>query len=181
MIIPRACALFWLLSTFYQIHTHNSQATVLTIGLVILFWWVYKLQDRFEDETLEFFLWLKENEEALLAEEENVIYKGQEISLQTELTQFKGGVSLFVMERYRSSFFLTTDPRRWAAAYLVSLFTLLFGPWSVKGIYYTIKYNYRNLRGGDKVQLQTLLSQIAGKDAAAVVGLAISLCDEGFV
>ena len=129
------------------------------IGLFLAFFaW---LLGREESATQNFLGFLLENEEKL-KNGESIEYRGVNLSLQSEVTQFYACISLIILTtKIPSRFFFRGSHKTGLIGTIYSLVTLILGWWGFPfGPIYTVQALYANVRGGDKKPISQLLTEI---------------------
>lgn len=123
--------------------------------LVVFAVWVA----REKKKSLEFLNWIKAKQDDL--KKGWAFYGNNKITLKTEVTQYQGCVSFFVFtSRFRSRFFIVGHGSvlEWL---MFSGITFMFGWWGIPwGIIFTPQALYRNLRGGYRQSVSTILDNI---------------------
>lgn len=110
-------------------------------------------------QAVEFLTWIKSKQEDL--KKGWAFYRGQKITLDTEVTQYQGCISFVIMtSRFRSRYMVVGQGN--AGTWLLfSSLTLFLGWWGLPwGFIFTPQALYRNLRGGHRQTVGTLLANI---------------------
>ncbi len=117
--------------------------------------WVVKEKE----QAVEFLKWMKSKQEDL--NRGWAFYRGQKITLKTEVTQYQGCVAFLVMtSRFRSRF-LVVDNANAGIWLIFTALTFFFGWWGVPwGFIFTPQALYRNLRGGYRQPVSQLLANV---------------------
>ena len=114
--------------------------------------------DKEKKQALQFLNWIKSAQEDL--KKGWAYYSGQKITLRTEVTQYQGCISFFIMtSRFRSRYLVGGNHvGEWL---IFTLPTFLFGWWGFPwGFIFTPQALYRNLRGGYRLTVAELLANV---------------------
>lgn len=149
----------FLIAGFYHLFTgHFADAAVL-LGLdaVLLFFarWVAKEKE----QAVEFLNWIKSKQEDL--KKGWAFFNGQKITLSTEVTQYQGCISFFIVTTRFRSHYMVAGRNNSATWLLFSGLTFAFGWWGVPwGLIFTPQALYRNLSGGHRQTVGQLLTNV---------------------
>ncbi len=125
-------------------------------GVLVLFArWAAKEKE----QEIEFLKWIKSKQDDL--QKGWAFYRGQKIMLNTEVTQYLGCVSFFVMTSRLRSRFLFVGQGNAGTWLTFTAITFIFGWWGFPwGLIFTPQALYRNLRGGRRQPVSQLLSNV---------------------
>ena len=155
ILVVLACIVGFFWNLFHGNFADAGVLFALVAILVFFARWVGKEKER----SVEFLTWIKEKQEDL--KKGWGFYRGQKITLNTEVTQYLGCISFIIMtSRFRSRFLIVGNGNalEWC---LFSGLTFWFGWWGFPwGFIFTPQALYRNLRGGYRQPVGTLLANI---------------------
>jgi hypothetical protein len=151
--------LLFLIGGIYQLFTGHFTDAALLLGFsaVLIFFarWVV----REKEQAVEFLKWIQSKQEDL--KKGWAFYRGQKITLKTEVTQYQGCISFVIMtSRFRSRYMVVGQSN--AGTWLIfSGLTFFCGWWGLPwGFIFTPQALYRNLRGGYHQPVSALLANI---------------------
>jgi hypothetical protein len=124
----------------------------------------YSTLSKAKDEP--FLKWLAENEQAIRGGSGS--YKGQRVTLASEVTRYYCACSLLVFcGRIRSAYFLKDSDEAGEAKLRSNLLTLFLGLWSIPGLVCAPLYLVRNIRGGEQITVEKVYADLKNPAQAA--------------
>src|SRR5258708_12491692 len=144
---------------FYNLVKGNFVDAALALGFAAILFFFGRWVVKEKEQTVEFLNWIKSKQEDL--NKGWAFYRGQKITLNTEVTQYQGCISFLLMtSRFRSRYLIAGHGNTgdWLIFTGLTFFFLSCG--FPSGLLFPPQALYRNLRAGHCQPLGTLLTNI---------------------
>lgn len=141
-------------------HNQNIPMGIAGFSIASILFGIYFFIEKQKRLRHDFYDWLFENAPAVRAG--GAMYKGNLITLQTEITQYQAILSfLLVTIKAPSRIYIVGHDSSSAIASLYTLISLVFGWWGIPwGPIHTIRVVLKNMRGGYRQRIGEIFEQI---------------------
>lgn len=138
----------------------NYDNTVVHLEIAAVLGVISLFLQKEKNKSEEFILWVFENMESI--KRGTAMYKGKQITMETEVVQFQTCISILLLTtKSPSRFFISGQNNVLFASFVFTIVTLIVGWWGIPwGPIYTIQTVIKNLMGGHRKIIGEMVKNI---------------------